>query len=209
MQRQFPLLLLLLSVFALLTSAMVAQNGYQVGDVATDFTLKNVNGQMMSLKDQKNAKGYVVTFTCNTCPFAKLYEDRLIQLHQKYAPLGYPVVAINPNDVTASPGDSFEQMQKRAKDKKFPFAYLQDESQEVTKRFGATRTPHLYILQKTSQGQWKVAYIGALDNNAGDPEKVTERYAENALNSLLANQPIAQTFTKAIGCTIKWRASAQ
>jgi peroxiredoxin len=196
-------------MFALLTSAIMAENGYQVGDIATDFKLKNVDGQMMSLKDQKNVKGYVVTFTCNTCPFAKLYEDRLIQLHNKYAPQGYPVVAINPNDQKASPGDSFTEMQKRAKDKKFPFAYLYDETQEVAKRFGATRTPHLYILQKTTQGQLKIAYIGALDNNSADPAKVTERYAETALNSLLANQTVAQNFTKAIGCTIKWRAEAQ
>ncbi|GAA4306356.1 thioredoxin family protein [Nibribacter koreensis] len=208
MQKSLPLLCLL-GLFALLTSAVLVENGYQVGDVATDFKLKNVDGQMMSLKDQKNAKGFVVTFTCNTCPFAKLYEDRLIQLHQKYAPLGYPVIAINPNDVKASPGDSFAKMQERAKDKKFPFAYLYDETQEVAKRFGATRTPHLYILQKTANGQMKVAYIGALDNNSGDPEKVTQRYAETALNSLLANQVVAQTSTKAIGCTIKWRAEAQ
>ncbi|AMM51232.1 redoxin [Rufibacter sp. DG15C] len=208
MRKSLPLLCLL-GLFALLTSAIMVSNGYQIGDIAADFKLKNVNGQLMSLKDQKNAKGYVVTFTCNTCPFAKLYEDRLIQLHQKYAPLGYPVVAINPNDVKASPGDSFVKMQERAKDKKFPFVYLYDETQEVAKRFGATRTPHLYILQKTDQGQLKVAYIGALDNNSGDPGKVTERYAEAALNNLLANQAVAQTFTKAIGCTIKWRADAQ
>ncbi|WP_205500167.1 thioredoxin family protein [Rufibacter psychrotolerans] len=206
MRKPYPLLVLLLSVLALVstTAYRMANNGYQVGDTATDFRLKNVNGQMVSLRDQKNAKGFIVTFTCNTCPYSKLYEDRLVQLHQKYAPKGYPVIAINPNDVTLSPGDSFADMQKRAKDKKFPFVYLQDETQEVARRYGATRTPHVYVLTKTGQ-DLKVSYIGAIDDNSGDPEKVQKRYVEAALDNLLTGKAVQQTSTKAIGCTIKWR----
>ncbi|WP_192822119.1 thioredoxin family protein [Rufibacter sp. LB8] len=200
--------LFILGVFTLLSSAFVANEaGYQVGDTAADFKLKNINGQQMSLRDFKDAKGYIVTFTCNTCPYAKLYEDRLIQLHQKYASKGYPVVAINPNDVTISPGDSFEEMQKRAKQKKFPFAYLYDESQEVAKRFGATRTPHIYILTRTGN-DLKVTYIGAIDDNSGDPAKVEKRYTEAALDNLLSGKPVQQATTKAIGCTIKWRGNS-
>ncbi|RNI30062.1 thioredoxin family protein [Rufibacter immobilis] len=196
--------LLVLSVLTLFTAYRFADTGYQVGDTASDFKLKNVNGQMVSLKDQKEAKGFIVTFTCNTCPYAKLYEDRLIQLHQKYAPKGYPVIAINPNDATASPGDSFAEMQQRAKSKKFPFVYLHDESQEIAKRYGATRTPHLYILTRNGQ-DLKVSYIGAIDDNSGDPEKVQKRYAEAALDNLLSGKAVPQPTTKAIGCTIKWR----
>lgn len=206
MKKRSPLLLLL-SVCTLFSYAFVAtQNGYQVGDTASDFKLKNVTGQLVSLRDFKEAKGFIVTFTCNTCPYSKLYEDRIIQLHQKYAGKGYPVIAINPNDVTASPGDSFEEMQKRAKQKKYPFAYLYDESQEVAKRYGATRTPHLYILTRTGE-QLKVSYIGAIDDNSGDPGKVQKRYTEAALDNLLAGQPVEQNVTKAIGCTIKWRST--
>ncbi|MBA9079634.1 MULTISPECIES: thioredoxin family protein [Rufibacter] len=204
MRKRYPFLFLM-SVLALFSFAFTADEaGYQLGDTAADFKLKNVNGQMVSLKDYKDAKGFIVTFTCNTCPYAKLYEDRLIQLHQKYAPKGYPVVAINPNDVTASPGDSFEEMQKRARQKKFPFAYLHDESQEVARKYGATRTPHVYVLTRTGN-ELKVTYIGAIDDNSGDPEKVQKRYTEAALDNLLAGKPVQQATTKAIGCTIKWR----
>ncbi|WP_062542936.1 thioredoxin family protein [Rufibacter tibetensis] len=198
--------LIILSVFSLMaTSAYkMAEGGYQVGDTASDFKLKNVNGQMVSLRDQKDAKGFIVTFTCNTCPYSKLYEDRLVQLHQKYAAKGYPVIAINPNDVTVSPEDSFAHMQKRAKDKKFPFVYLQDETQEVAKRYGATRTPHVYLLTRAGQ-ELQVSYIGAIDDNSGDPEKVQKRYLETALDHLISGKPVPQTSTKAIGCTIKWR----
>lgn len=201
-------LLFLLSAFALLSSSFVInEKGYEVGDTAADFKLKNINGQMVSLSDLKTAKGFIVTFTCNTCPYAKLYEDRLVQLHQKYAAKGYPVVAINPNDAGISPGDSFQEMQKRAKQKKFPFAYLHDETQQTAKLYGATRTPHVYILTR-SGNELKVAYIGAIDDNSGDPEKVQKKYVEAALNDIIAGQPVTQTATKAIGCTIKWRGNS-
>ena len=199
--------LAVLGTLLLLASAFkMPENGYQVGDKAADFKLKNVDGQIVSLLSQKNTKGFIIAFTCNTCPYAKLYEDRLIQLHQKYAPQGYPVIAINPNDPALSPGDAFTEMQKRASEKKFPFVYLQDETQEIAKRYGATRTPHLYVL--TRQGQdLKVAYIGAIDDNSGDPAKVEKRYTQAALDYLLAGKPVPQPTTKAIGCAIKWRNS--
>ena len=208
MKKPFPFLFIL-SAFALFSFGFVAdEKGYQVGDTATDFELKSVTGKMVSLRDYATAKGFIVTFTCNTCPYSKLYEDRLVQLHQKYAAKGYPVVAINPNDVNISPGDSFQEMQKRAKQKNFPFAYLQDESQEVAKRYGATRTPHVYVLTRTGSNDLKVAYIGAVDDNSGDPEKVQKRYIETALDHILAGKPVPQTSTKSIGCTIKWRGNS-
>ncbi|MGV3538577.1 MAG: thioredoxin family protein [Rufibacter sp.] len=207
MKKRFSFLLFL-SVFALLSAAFVAkETGYQVGDSASDFKLKNVNGQLVSLQDYKDAKGFIVTFTCNTCPYAKLYEDRLIQLHQKYAAKGYPVIAINPNDAAISPGDSYAEMQKRARQKKFPFAYLHDESQEIAKKYGATRTPHIYVLTRTGN-DLKVSYIGAIDDNSGDPEKVQKRFTEAAIDNLLSGKPVPQATTKAIGCTIKWRGNS-
>ncbi|QJX48758.1 thioredoxin family protein [Hymenobacter taeanensis] len=178
--------------------------GYQVGDKATDFKLKNVDGKMVSLADNKTAKGYIVVFTCNTCPYAQAYESRILALHQKYARQGYPVVAINPNDPAVAPGDSFADMQKRAKAKQYAFPYLQDETQQIAKAYGATRTPHLYVL--TRQGNdFIVSYIGAIDDNSEDASQVKTKYLENAMTDIIAGKPASVNSTKAIGCTIKWK----
>lgn len=182
--------------------------GYVVGDKATDFKLKNIDGKFVSLANYKKAKGFIVIFTCNHCPFAQAYEQRIIDLHNEYASKGYPVIAINPNDKDRSPEDSYEHMVTRAKDKKYPFVYLYDETQEIAKTYGATRTPHVYLLTKTKEGN-KVTYIGAIDDNSEDASAVKERYLANAINALLAGKPIEQPSTKAIGCTIKWKKTAQ
>ena len=209
--KRFPLSLIYLACFALVAlflAAKPAENeGYKVGDTATDFKLKNVDGKMVSLADNKKAKGFIVTFTCNTCPYSVAYEDRIIALQKKYEPQGFPVVAINPNDVTVSPKDSYKDMQKRAKEKKFNFAYLQDETQEITKAYGATRTPHMYVLQKQNDGSLKVMYIGAIDDNSREPQNVQKKYLETALDELIAGKEVSQPATKAIGCTIKWKQS--
>ncbi|GHE55382.1 MULTISPECIES: thioredoxin family protein [Roseivirga] len=178
--------------------------GLQVGDKAVDFNLKNVDGKMISLKTNKNAKGYILVFTCNTCPYSVMYEDRIIALHKKYAEQGYPVLAIQPNDPQKSPGDSFENMQVRAKEKGFPFPYVMDETQEVTKTYGATNTPHVYVLNKTTGGDFKIEYIGAIDNNSRNAEAASKRYVEEALDNLIGGGDVPITTTKAIGCTIKW-----
>ncbi|AYA35998.1 thioredoxin family protein [Hymenobacter oligotrophus] len=181
--------------------------GYKVGDKAMDFKLKNVDGKTVSLSSNAGAKGYIVVFTCNTCPYAQAYESRIMALHQKYASQGYPVVAINPNDPQIAPGDSFEKMQERATEKKYAFPYLFDETQSVARTFGATRTPHVYVLQRSGQ-DFKVAYIGAIDNNTEDGTAATERYVESAMTQLMAGKPVQTTSTKAIGCTIKWKKKA-
>lgn len=176
--------------------------GYTTGDKATDFSLKNVDGKMVSLKDMKKAKGFIVVFTCNHCPYAIANEDRLIALHKKYASLGYPVIAINPNDPEAQPEDSYEKMKARAAEKSFPFVYLLDEGQKIYPQYGATKTPHVYILQK-SGNDLIVQYTGAIDNNSKDETKVTEKYVEQAVDALLKGEKPAVTSTKAIGCSIK------
>lgn len=176
--------------------------GYKVGDIASDFKLKNVDGKMVSLADYKDAKGYIVVFTCNHCPFSIAYEDRINELNRKYAPMGYPVIAINPNDPSIAPDDSYDKMIVRAKEKGFTFPYLFDEGQKVLPLFGATRTPHVYILEKTPQGN-KVAYIGAIDNNHQDASSATEKYVESAVEALKGGKKPSPDFTKAIGCTIK------
>ena len=181
----------------------VPDDGLKVGDNAVDFNLKNVDGKMISLNTNTSAKGYILVFTCNTCPYSKMYEDRLIDLHNKYADQGYPVLAIQPNSPEKSPGDSFENMQKRAEDKGFPFAYVMDETQEITAAYGATNTPHVYLLNKTGN-DFEVAYIGAIDNNSRNASAVTRKYVEEAIDALKAGKSVGTTDTKAIGCTIKW-----
>ena len=196
------LFLLALCFTLLLSSFMLrpAADGYKVGDKAADFKLKNVDGKMVSLADNKAARGYIVVFTCNTCPYAKAYESRIIELNTKYAPLGYPVVAINPNDATTVPGDSYAAMQT----KKYAFPYLLDESQQVAKTYGATRTPHFFVL--TRQGSdFVVSYIGAVDDNSEDAKLAKIKYVENAMTEILAGKPATTNSTKAIGCTIKWK----
>jgi len=192
-----------LVLFTQIATSVSAQ-GLAPGEMVSDFKLKNVDNKEVSLADYPNAKGYVIVFTCNTCPYAKAYEQRIIDLHNRYASKGYPVIAINPNDPSVSPGDSFAAMQERSKSKKYPFPYLIDSDQSVTRRFGATRTPHVYLVNKTKEGN-KVAYIGAIDSDTedNDPDKV--RYVEQAIDALMAKKAPGTKVTKAVGCTIKWK----
>ncbi|WP_452610834.1 thioredoxin family protein [Roseivirga echinicomitans] len=177
--------------------------GVKPGDTAPDFNLKNVDGKMVSFSSNKNAKGYIIVFTANTCPYSEMYEDRIIALHQKYTALGYSVIAIQPNNPIVSPGDSYSKMKERANDKEFPFPYLIDtDSQETTAAYGATNTPQVYIVNKEGS-VFKVVYIGAIDNNSRNPEAATKRYVENAVDALLNGQSVETNSTKAIGCTIK------
>ena len=178
--------------------------GYAVGDKATDFKLKNIDDKTFSLADKKDAKGFIVVFTCNHCPYAVKYEDRIVALNNKYAKLGYPVIAINPNDATAYPDDNLANMKKRAKEKSFTFPYLVDDTQSIAKAYGATKTPHVFILKKEN-ADLIVKYIGAIDDNTDDASAVTVKYVEQAVDELLANKPVAITSTKAIGCGVKWK----
>lgn len=180
----------------------VINAGYKIGDAATDFKLKNVNEKFVSLSDYKDAKGFLVIFTCNHCPYAIAYEDRIVALDKKYAQLGYPVIAINPNDPSVQPEDSFENMKKRAAEKGFTFPYLLDDGQKIYPQYGATKTPHVFLLNKEN-GKNIVKYIGTIDDNYDDANDVSVRYVEAAVDALLAKKPIEQTTTVAIGCTIK------
>lgn len=188
---------------AFLFTASTDKNGYTVGDEAKDFNLKNIDGEMVSLAGMEDAKGYIVTFTCNHCPYAKLYEDRLISLHNQFAEQGYPVVAINPN-VSTTEADNFEKMVERAAEKEFPFVYLSDEDQSIAKAYGATKTPHVYVLSK-KDGKLKVEYIGAIDDNAKTADEVTETYVADAVDALLAGKKVKKKEAKAVGCSIKWQ----
>lgn len=195
----------LLFTFALMSLGLLAQ-GYSVGDKASDFSLLNVDGNYVQLADYEEAKGFIVIFTCNHCPYSIAYEDRINDLNRRFGVEGYSVIAINPNDSVVQPQDSYSKMIVRAREKSFNFPYLLDATQEVFKEYGATRTPHVYILNKEDEALI-VRYIGAIDNNFEDATKATEKYVESAIERLQAGEKPEPEFTKAIGCTIKVRKS--
>ncbi|MBB6371379.1 thioredoxin family protein [Chryseobacterium shigense] len=176
--------------------------GYEIGDEAADFKLKNIDGKMVSLSDFKSAKGFIVVFTCNHCPYAKKYEDRIVELDKTFKEQGYPVIAINPNDPNVQPEDGYSKMIERARQKSFTFPYLVDEGQKIYPLYGATKTPHVFVLQKEN-GKNIVKYIGAIDNNYENPKDVSEYYVQDAVNALIKGNPVSMTKTVAIGCTIK------
>jgi len=195
-------ILILSLLFISFSSFTKRGSGYEVGDVATDFSLENVNGKKVSLADYKEAKGFIIIFTCNTCPYAVAYEDRIIELDKRYASKGFPVIAIMPNNTDVKPGDNMDAMQRRANSKGFTFPYLIDEGQEIYPQYGATKTPHVYILQKEEAGN-VVKYIGAIDDNYKDAASVNTKYVEAAVDALLIGKQIEETKTRAIGCSIK------
>ena len=191
-----------LIVIGLFISTAVLAGGYEIGDKVNDFKLKNIDGKMVSLADMKDAKGAIIIFTCNHCPYSIANEDRIIALDKKYKSKGYPVIAINPNDPKIQPEDSFDKMKERAKEKGFTFPYILDEKQTVYKEFGASRTPHVFIVSNKG-GEFYLEYIGAIDDSAKDSENVKDKYVENAVDALLAGKSPKVKETKAIGCSIK------
>ncbi|WP_339876515.1 thioredoxin family protein [Olleya marilimosa] len=195
-------LVVLITVSAFTTKSNITDSGYKIGDVATDFELENIDGKMVSLSDYDDARGFIVVFTCNTCPYAVAYEDRVQGLNKKYADKGYPVIAIMPNNINVKPGDNMEAMKTRAKEKGFTFPYLMDAGQDIYPQYGATKTPHVYILQKEQKGN-VVKYIGAIDDNYQDADAVKTKYVEDAVDALLNNKEVKIKETKAIGCSIK------
>ena len=206
MKKLLGLSIALLAAVALMVSAGFPEHttGLKVGDKATDFKLKNVDGKYYSLGDIKDAngekpKGYIITFTCNTCPWAIKYEDRLIELHNRMAPKGYPVVAIQPNDPNIKSGDSYENMQKRSESKEFPFLYLMDEKQEVFPAYGATRTPEVYLVDNTMT----LRFTGSIDDNPHSAKAVKVNYVESAIEAIEAGKDPDPSLTKGPGCGIK------
>ena len=179
----------------------------KLGDYVENFTLKNVDGKMVSLENEAK-KGAIVVFTCNTCPFSVMYEQRIIDLDNTYRPQGYPVIAINPNDAERVPKESFAHMQKLSEEKNYPFPYLVDETQAVAKAFGAKKTPHVFLLNKEDKGL-RLIYIGAIDDNPGNAEKVSEPYVEQAIQAVQQGEEVQKKTTKAIGCSIKWASASK
>jgi peroxiredoxin len=169
-----------------------------------DFKLKNVDGNIVSLINYPNAKGFIVVFTCNHCPFAKLYPPRLNELNNKYKPLGVPLIAISSTDTMMYEEDTYPNMVTKAKEEQFNFPYLFDEMQEVAKNFKAQKTPHAFVIWKENK-KWVVEYNGAIDDNGMEAKLVSQQYVADAVNALLSGKRILTKETKSIGCQIAFR----
>ncbi|MEP6795819.1 MAG: thioredoxin family protein [Saprospiraceae bacterium] len=169
-----------------------------------DFSLQNIDGRYLSLNDFPDSKGFIIVFTCNHCPFAKLYPGRLNKLNEKYAPLHVPLIAINSVDSLDFEEETLMIMKQKALENKFTFPYLRDVTQEVAKTFGADKTPHAFVIWKENN-QWIIRYNGALDDNGAEPEKVTHAFVADAVDALLEGHKIKDPETNSIGCAIKFR----
>lgn len=203
-QSRVVLLITLLTSLALRLAVAQVPKGYAINDVVVDFRLKNVDDKVISLNDYRSQKGLIVVFTSNHCPFAKSYEDRILALNQRYSAQGFPVIAIQPNDPAAYEEDSFDSMKARARERSYTFPYLFDESQQIARTFGVTKTPQVYVLQQLN-GQFILRYMGAIDDNPQDSASVRVRYVEDVVNSLLIGRALPLSITKPIGCTVKWK----
>jgi len=169
-----------------------------------EFSLPNVDGKVVSLADYPNAKGYIIVFTCNHCPYAVAYELRLKEIHDRFADRGFPLIAINSNDANQYPQDSFEQMKVRATQRGFQFPYLYDESQAVARAYNALKTPHVFVLEK-QEGALKMAYSGAIDDNYADAKAVRQHYLIEVVEDMIVGKEVTQKSTYPIGCSVKWR----
>src|SRR3954467_15276856 len=180
----------------------------KIGDKAPDFNLPGVDGKNYSLKNFADAKILVIIFTCNHCPTAQAYEQRIIKLNEDYRDKGVKLVAISPNDPTAvrldelgytDLSDSFEEMKIRAKERGFKFPYLYDgETQATAKAYGVVATPHVYIFDK----ERVLRYVGRIDDS--EVKTVTSTDARNAIEAMLAGKPVPVETTKVFGCSTKW-----
>ena len=190
-------------VAVLVLGVLVQAEELPIGEAGPAFALMGTDGKTYSLADYKDKKGVAVIFTCNACPYAKAFEDRINKLAKEYQAKGIAFVAINPNDPGRVPEDSYDNMVKRAKEKGFVFPYVYDSTSEVAAAYGAKVTPHVFLLDANS----KLVYRGRVEDET-DAKKAKSRDLKEALNALLAGKPIKMAETKAFGCSIKWRKQA-
>lgn len=207
MKTRYLFVLLLVAALGAVAFTSFSNNGptsggYTIGDEAAPINLLNVDGTMITYDSFPDAQGFIVIFTCNTCPYAVASEDRINALDAEFKNQGYPVIAINPNNPAVQPADTYELMQQKAADKNFSFPYLYDESKTVYAEYGAKKTPHVYLLNKEND-KLIVKYIGAIDDNVRNGSAVKERFLANAVNQLLNGEEITLKETKAIGCSVK------
>ena len=172
-----------------------------IGQRAPDFSLPGIDGHDKTLQAFKDKAALVVVFTCNHCPYAQAYEDRLVAIQRDYAGKGVQLIAINSNDAAGYPEDSFDNMVRRAQKKQFNFPYLRDEPQRAARSYGAEYTPEAFVFN----AKLELCYVGRVDDNWQHPEKARSHDLRGAIDAVLAGAPVENPVTHAIGCTIKWK----
>ncbi len=174
-------------------------------NIISNFKLKSATtNKWVSLSDYEDAKGFIVVFICNKCPMAKFYSQRLNQMDAKYKKMGVPLVAINSMDTLAYGDESFKQMQKKVFKEQLHFPYLQDKKQQIAKQFNATHTPQAFVIWKI-KGKYILNYEGAIDDNAGEPEKAEHHYLTDAVEQLVQGKKVTVTKSESFGCRIFYR----
>lgn len=196
--------------FVLIAIVFSSYSIFEKEKTISNFKLKSAtDNQWISLSDYKEAKGFVVVFTCNKCPMAKFYSKRLNQMDLKYKKMGVPILAINSMDTLAYAEESFKLMQKKAKKDQFTFPYLQDKKQSIAKEFKATHTPQAFVIWKNETGNFVIKYQGAIDDNAGEPDKIKNHFLTDALDELLQDKEVSNPKSESFGCRIYFRGEEQ
>ncbi|MFZ0455190.1 MAG: thioredoxin family protein [Ignavibacteriaceae bacterium] len=173
----------------------------KIGSKIPSFKLKGVDDQVYSLDTFSDKDLLVVIFSCNHCPYVQAYEDRIKEIQSEFGEKGLAVIAINSNDDSQYPDDSFENMKKRAKGKNFNFPYLRDEAQTLAKAFDASHTPEIFLFNKDRD----LVYHGKIDDNWKNIGAVKSKYLRDAITESIHGEEISVPETFSIGCTIKWK----
>ncbi len=203
MRKQINITIRILVIALILGISSGSAFALAIGDniPSSEVKMKNVDGKMMTFNDVKGDKGTLVIFSCNHCPWVIAWEDRIVELGNRYMTQGIGVIQVNSNDPSKKAGDGFEGMVKRYDEKNFKFPYVVDETSDVARSFGAERTPEFFLFDKMG----KLVYHGTIDDNAQEPEKVDKKYLQNALDALISGAKIDVSETKSLGCSIKFR----
>ena len=190
------------AALAVTTLLTVPAAALDLGATAPEATLKmrNVDGRELSIADVKGAKGTLVIFTCNHCPWAKAWETRIATLGNDFQKRGVGVIAINANDPSEHKEDAYDEMVTRAKARDFQFPYVVDRGSKVARAFGAERTPEAFVFDADG----KLVYHGTIDDNAEDASDVKQHFLGDALEAVATGKPVGTKETKALGCTIKY-----
>jgi thioredoxin-related protein len=167
----------------------------------TDVKMKSVDGTERTLAEIKKPAGTLVVFTCNHCPFAKMWESRIVELGNAYLAKGVGVIAVNANDPKVAEEDAFDVMKTRATERGMQFPYAVDATSNLARAFGATKTPEAFLFDNDG----KLVYHGTIDDNGQEPSKVEKTYLKDALEAVLAGRDVPVKETKSIGCGIKFR----
>lgn len=183
----------------------MATGTLSIGSEIPRFNLPGIDGKNYSPETFKDSSGMIIIFSCNHCPYVQAYEGRMKQVQDEYKDKGIVLIAINPNDATTHPDDSFDDMKRRASEQQFNFVYVRDEDQSVAKAFDAAHTPEIFLFNKAG----KLVYHGKIDDNWQNPEKVINHYLKNAIDEMLEGKEISVAETYSIGCTIKWKQKIQ